>query len=246
MMQEHMHTLPKNITCETSTIVDGNMDFRFSSKKEVIDNRTLYLQKFGIAYQEHIAMRCDHGDIISLVDHTHPSVGAIGQEEQVHSEVLVTQKKHLALMLFTADCQPVSFYDPVTQTIALAHISRKTLLANLSQKTVTFLQEKLSVTPSNLIVHIGPHIKKESYVFPLPLTEESPYLKVYTEEKNGVAHIDLVAANLAQLTATGITLENIFVSPIDTGTSKEHYSYFMMRKKGLPDSARMATILMMR
>lgn len=241
-----MNDLPKTIICETSTIADGNMDFRFGSKKEVIDNRTNFLQKFGIAYQEHIAMRCDHGNIISLVDDKHPGVGIIGQEEQIHSEVLVTQKKHLALMLFTADCQPVSFYDPVTQTIALAHISRKTLTQKLSKKTVDFLQNELGVIPSNLIVHIGPHIKKESYVFSLPLTEESEELKAFTEEKNGEAHIDLVGANLAQLTATGIKLENIFVSPIDTGISKEHYSYYKMKKEERSDEARLTTILMMR
>jgi len=241
-----MTNFPKSIICETSTLQDGNMGFKAGSKKEVIDNRTRFLEKFGIAYQEHIAMRCDHGDIITLVDGKHEAVGATEPEDQIKSEVLVTQKKHLALLLLTADCEPVSFYDPVSQTIALLHISRKTLIAKLIEKTVSFLEDTLGVLPQNLLVNIGPHIKKESYAFILPLEEAPAELAPYTEEKNEHAHIDLVQASIDQLNGTGIDAKNIFVSPIDTGTSKNHYSYFMMKKNGEPDAARMATILMMR
>jgi copper oxidase (laccase) domain-containing protein len=222
-----MNNFKSNVICETSKAQDGNMDFRFGGRNEVLENRTTFLQRFGIAYQEHIAMRCDHGDIITLVDDRNEAVGATSQEGQIHSEVLVTQKKHLALMLFTADCQPVSFYDPVTQTIALAHISRKTLTAKLPQKTVYFLQQKLNVDPANLLVNIGPSIQKGSYAFPLPLSEAHPLLIPFTEEKDGRAHIDLVGANLEHLVASGITKENITVSTDDTA-SPEYFSYFML------------------
>lgn len=240
-----MKDLPKNVLCETSKAQDGNMDFRFGGRNEVLENRTKFLERFGIAYQEHIAMRCDHGDIISLVDDRNEAMGATSQEEQIRSEVLVTQKKHVALMLFTADCQPVSFYDPVTQTIALAHISRKTLTAKLPQKTVHFLKQKLAVDPANVLVIIGPSIQKESYAFPLPLAEEHPLLVPHTEEKDGFAHIDLIGANLDQLIASGINKENITVSADDTA-SPEYFSYFMMKKNNASQEARMATILLMR
>jgi copper oxidase (laccase) domain-containing protein len=98
--------MPKNIVCEISKAQDGNMDFRFGGRNEVLENRTLFLERFGIAYQEHIAMWCDHGDVITLIDDKNDAMGATSQEEQIQSEVLVTQKKHLALMLFTADCRP--------------------------------------------------------------------------------------------------------------------------------------------
>lgn len=241
-----MNNFPATITCETSTVEDGNMDFRFGPRKEVIENRTAFLEKQGIAYQEHIAMRCDHGDIITIVDAKHAGIGATAQEDQVHSEVLVTQKKHLALMLFTADCQPVSFYDPVTQTIALAHISRKTLTNLLPQKTIHFLEKEFKIDPRNLLVNIGPSIQKESYAFTLPLESESPILLPFTEEKEGYAHIDLVEANLHQLTAAGVQKKNITLSHEDTAVSHKYFSYYAMKKHGETNEARMATILMMR
>ncbi len=241
-----MTNFPKNIICETSTVTWGNMSFRAGSNQEVVRNRAAFLSQFGIAYQEHIAMSCDHGEIITLVDEANESIGATNPQNILQSEVLVTQKKHLALFLLTADCQPMSFYDPVTQTIALAHISRKTIVQKLIQKTVDFLQSELDVEPSNLLIHIGPHIKKESYVFPLPLSENTPELTAFIEEKDNKAYVDLLGASLQQLTQAGINPDNIVVSPVDTGASEEYFSYYRMKQNGEPDAQRMATILMMR
>lgn len=239
-----MATFPASVVCETSTAHDGNMDFRFGEQEEVIDNRTRFLYKHGILYEDHIAMRCDHGDIISLVTSYHPEVGAHTQDEQIHSEVLVTQEKGLALMLFTADCQPTSFYDPVTQTIALAHISRQTLCNKLSEKTVRFLQDSFCVDPANLLVAIGPSIQKQSYAFLLPLQEAHPQIASFIEERDKVAHIDLTGAHLSQLRELGITDEHIEVSKEDTA-SPNYFSYYLMKKDATQKEARMASILMM-
>lgn len=240
-----MNSLPSSIICETSKAVDGNMDFRFGSRSEVMQNRTAFLQHFGIKYQEHIAMRCTHGDILSLVDDNAVSLGATSQETQIESEVLITQKKGLALMLFTADCQPVSFFDPITQTIALAHISRKTLTNRLPEKLMHFLEQELKVDPSDTLVHIGPSILKESYAFPLPLTEVHPFLDPFTQVINSEAHIDLVGAHIEMLLSLGIAHDHIIASQKDTATPS-YFSYFMMKKKRHIQEARMATILMMR
>lgn len=239
-----MH-MPDTIVCETSTASHGNMDFRFGDQEEVTENRTAFLAEYGIAYEDHIPMFCDHGDIISIVSSFHPGVGARSLEDQIRSEVLVTQEKGLALMLFTADCQGTSFYDPVTQTIALAHISRKTLCDGLPEKTLLFLKEELCVESENLIVHVGPSIQKESYAFPLPLETAHPALFSHTEERNGKAHIDLQSAHRAELLRLGVKEENMFISQEDTASPK-YFSYYKAMREGAPDPGRMANILMMR
>jgi polyphenol oxidase len=240
-----MNNFPDNVLCVTSTVSDGNMDFRFGDEESVILNRTRFLEKHGILYEDHIAMRCNHGDIINLVTSFNAEVGAHTQEEQTESEVLITQEKELALMLFTADCQPTSFYDPVTETIALLHVSRKTLTDGLSQKVVKVLGETYGTLPENLLVSIGPSIQKESYAYPLPLEEEHDTLIGFIEEQDGMAHIDLVGAHIKQLAELGIPLANINASTEDTAGS-EYFSHYKAQKEGKEDQGRMATILMLR
>ncbi len=240
-----MSELGESVVCATSKRLHGNMDFRFGEPKQVIANRTRFLEEHGIRYQQHIAMRCDHGEIITLVDATHSAVGACTQGDQVHSEVLITQAKDLALMLLTADCQSTSFYDPVTQTIALAHISRQTLTQGLTQQTLAFLGEEFGIKPEDLRVHIGPAIHKESYAFALPLQHVAEPLVGFIEERDGCAYIDLISAHQHILFSSGIRPENLTTSPEDTGDGREYFSHHHSVRTNENDEARMATILMM-
>ena len=223
-----------------------SMSFKAGNIENVIDNRLRFLKKFGIENSTYVPIRCNHGETISAVDASHSSLITAEPEKGVLAEVVATQEKNIALFLLTADCLPMSFFDPSTQTIALAHISRVTLTKKLPQKTVDFLKNTFGVDPVDLLIQIGPHIKKESYAFTLPLTSIDPVLKTHIEQKNGYAHIDLLGASIEQLTVSGVMEEHISVSPIDTGSSAEYFSYFKMKKEGVSDTARMATVLMMR
>ena len=237
--------LPENILCETSSVTEGTMSFKGGDIENVTENRLRFLKKFGIESAAYIPILCNHGETITVIDTAHASLKTVEPKKGVLAEVVATQEKSIALFLLTADCQPMSFFDPVTQTIALAHISRVTLTKKLPQKTVLFLRNTFGVDPLNLLIQIGPCIKKESYAFPLPLNSIDPVLKTHIEEKNGYAHIDLLGTSIEQLTASGVRNEHISISPIDTGNSAEYFSYFRMKKGGVPDTARMATVLMM-
>lgn len=232
----------------TSTINDGNMSFRFGENDEVVSNRRRFLKENAADYADTICMRCNHGEYITAVNRGTPTqhFGAQRQEDQIEAEVLVTEKKNIALMLLTADCLPTAFYDPVQEVIALAHLNRKTIAHNLGQKTVGFLAEHHKSNPADIIVTVGPHIKPESYSFPLPLTEPTPpQLAPHMYEENGVVHIDLQASETAQLTKVGVKEENISFSPIDTYTSSEHFSHFESTRDDTKTHGRLATILMM-
>ena len=245
-MMPYMHIFPSTILCETSTVDDGNMSFRSGTYDEVLAHRVQFLEKNSVSSSNYLPMHCEHGETITVVDDTYSVLETAEPEKWIPSEVLVTQTKNLALFLLTADCQPMSFYDPVTDTIALAHISRVTLTKKLPQKTVHFLRQILGVKPENLLVYIGPHIKKASYTFNTPLKEVDLKLITFTEEENGIVHINLEEASIAQLHSAGIRIKHISISPIDTGTSIHHFSHHTLKKHGQAHTARMATILMMR
>ncbi len=240
-----MSIFPEHIFCSASTVSDGNMSFRFGNSVQTAESRRQFLLKNCIDFKQHIAMKCDHSQIITTVTKNTPERGAETQKQMLSSEVLVTQEKGLALVLLTADCLPVSFYDPITQTIALAHFSRQTIAQELPKKTIVYLKETHQVHPSDLLIYVGPHISTASYHFSSPLPSVAPAIAPHITETDNQAHINLVAALRTQLGPFTISEKNINISEIDTATSPDYFSYFQSKKENTPDG-RFATVLMMR
>ena len=220
------------------------MSFRIGNTADSLNNRKNFLFKNGIDFKNHICMKCDHGEKIIAINRDTSGIGAITQEGMILTEVLVTQEKGLALMLLTADCLPVSFYDPTTQTIALAHFSRETISNMLPQKTMCFLRTYFLIKPENLMVYIGPHIHVDSYSFALPQPDLSPIITPFISKNDTYVHIDLVSACTDQLTKEGVDVKNISISEINTAHSSNHFSHYQSRKENTQEG-RLATVLMM-
>lgn len=235
------------VTCETSTRSNGDMSFKNNNPSEIQRNRKIFLEQYGSTSASYVPMNCDHGTVITTVTHLDvPSETYDGTVYGVQAETLVTQEKGLTLFLLTADCIPLCFYDPITETIALSHISRVTFEKELIEKTVSYLRKTFEVEPEHLIVYIAPHIHKNSYTFTLPLTYTNPKLLPYMETRGDTVHIDLTLACTDALIHEGVLTQNITTSPIDTATSNNHFSYFNMKQISGHTSARMATVLMMK
>ncbi len=235
----------------TSTIADGNMSFTFGNDAAVVKNRTQFLAthelSHEITHERVICMACTNGARIQVVDATSTGTGAKCQAEMLEAEILVTRERGLALMVLTADCIPASFYDPVQQVIALAHLNRKTIAHDLAQKTVGFLREQFGTDPTDLLVHFGPHIHATSYIYPLPLTDPTPpQLTRFITEQDGNAYIDITTAHRQQLIDSDIPPENISVSPVDVGISPEHFSHYRTQHDPSHPAGRLATILVLR
>ncbi len=225
----------------TSTIDDGNMAERFGAPEKVRANRTRFLKTHALSPKNCISMRCTHGETIIPVNWG----DVTGSEESIEAEVLVTKEKGLTLMLTTADCLPMGFYDSINGVIALAHVSRVTTTLSLAAKTVAFMAAHYGTKPHQLRVLIGPNITSDSYRFPLPLQHVHSVLASHIKEKAGYAHIDLLGANTKELNQTGILSENISVSPIDTATSLQHFSHYKSTMENCPEG-RIATVLSLR
>ena len=239
--------LDEQIHIATSTVADGNMSFRFGDEKSVVANRERFLEKHGIGFENHICMKCNHGMHLAAVNRDSRGVGAKTQEDMIEAEVLATNEKGLVLMLLTADCIPATFYDPEHEAITLAHLNRHTIAHSLAQKTVRFLRETYGTDPTKLLVHFGPHIKKESYRYPLPLPDPTPpQLAPFVHEENGAAVIDMTAAHKAELLNEGVPEQNIEISPINTATSPDHFSYYRSKHDSVYPDGRLVTIAMLR
>ncbi len=182
-------------------------------------------------------MRCDHSDTITAVNRGTKT----DTYRMIDAEVLITQEKGLALMLLTADCLPTTLFDPVTQTLALAHFSRQTIADGLPAKLITYLNTHLNVHTEHLEVYVGPYIHKDSYCFPLPQPELPTPIAAFAGKTDKKIYIDLPAAHNAQLIATGVQEKNISYSLIDTVASRDHFSHYQSKNENAPQG-RIATI----
>ena len=230
----------KHVIYAVSKSEDGNMSFRWGEKEEVSHNRKVFLEKHQLRTEDCLVMEIEHGAKIVLVDSSYKS---LSENTLVSAEALITQEKGLALFLLTADCLPISLYDPIREVIALAHLGWKPTNLKLIEKVIREMTNKFNSNRTELIAHIGPGIHKESYVFEDPiqktLPEWSPFLHDLSPKET---QIDLVSYNKMQMLAAGLREENILIDPADTGASGEYFSHYRSVRTGEPER-RFVTVL---
>jgi copper oxidase (laccase) domain-containing protein len=231
------------ISLATSTIADGNMSFKWGDPEEVWQNRRKFFHQHHLALESCVVMEVEHLDKIVEVSELHTQLGIRDDNTAIKSEALVTATPNIFLFLLTADCLPITFFDPVNEVVSLAHLSRKSSGLHVCSKLIHFLSEKCDTKANDLRIHIGPGIHSKSYIHD-HLTEEEdsewePFIQKITPEQFSM---DLVGFNIDQLIKNGVPRKQILESKIDTGTSPEYFSHRHAKKKNVPEG-RFATVV---
>jgi copper oxidase (laccase) domain-containing protein len=136
-----------------------------------------------------------------------------GQREIDGYDGLATRQKKITLVIKTADCAPLLFFDPRTQTIAAAHAGRAGTESGLAAKMVEHLSTTYSVNPADLLVGLGPAI----------------CVNCYQIDRTQDRHYDLEKENQKQLTAAGV--QNIELSGLCTACNAQERFYSYRREK---------------
>lgn len=163
----------------------------------------------------------EHTDIIKRVDE-------IG-EEYNGVDGLITNKPGINLMLTFADCTPILIYDPVNKAIGNIHSGWRGTVQKIGLKAILKMQEEYNSNLKDLIVCIGPCIKKCHFEVEEDVKEifeeEFRYLDRNNdiikkkEESKGLEEkylIDTTLINRLVLEKAGVKSENIIDSGICT------------------------------
>ncbi len=91
--------------------------------------------------------------------------GKVAFRKEDYSDVdgLVTNEKGIILAVFTADCVPLYFVDPVKEAIGLAHSGWRGTVGNMAGIMVERMKKEFGSDPKDLIVAIGPSICRKCY-----------------------------------------------------------------------------------
>ncbi len=166
-----------------------------------------------------------HGDRIHEI--THPQTGETFVKLD-GVDAMITPIPGVMLSVFTADCVPVFFADPVRRIVAIAHCGWKGTLRNLTRKVIQrFLKSGCRV--NDLHVHIGPAICGSCYEVSPELIHQFKKAFGNESEERGFIRgrcLDLKLLNMWQAQQEGVQSERLAVSPFCTKCRNDlFYSY---------------------
>lgn len=163
----------------------------------------------------------------------------------------ICNEKNIATLVTTADCNPIIIYDPKQNVYANVHSGWKGTIKKIYMKAAKIMHEDYFSNYSDMIVCIGPSIKKccfssedENFkkIFTNIWKEENKY--IYYEKNLKRFHIDLGYVIKSDLLELGIKSENIINPNICTKcNSKEFFSYREATNNNYSDYGTMATIV---
>lgn len=130
---------------------------------------------------------------------------------------LVTDQPGVTLTVFSADCLPVLFYDPVRRCIAAVHAGWRGTAAGIAAEAVKAMIGRYGCDVHNIRAAIGPGISHCCFEttgdVPSALREHlgATAEACITDHQNGKFHVDLKRANQLWLEQAGIAPAHIAV-----------------------------------
>ena len=100
-----------------------------------------------------------HSDIVERVGRSHCGRGLL-REATEGCDGLVTDETGVVLTVFSADCTPVLFFDPVANAIGAAHAGWRGTASGIVAQVVEKMTAEFGSDPKNIRVAIGPCISQ--------------------------------------------------------------------------------------
>ena len=126
------------------------------TRENVAENIAILASALGFEEENLVTTRQTHSDIVRVVSRTdHVSVF---HRDYPECDAVVTCDPGTALMIFTADCTPLLFHDPVTGAVGAAHAGWRGTAADIAGKTVRAMVDAFGCDPKNIRAAIGPNI----------------------------------------------------------------------------------------
>ena len=142
---------------------------------------------------------------------------------------LLTSLKNVPLLIFTADCVPLVFYDSEKRVVGLAHAGWRGTYDNIAKEIVEILIKDYKCVKENIKVIIGPSVSGDNYEVSYELVEKFAVYNIdnYYKKCREKYYLDLWAINKGLLKCAGILEENITAT--NFCTVKDNNQFFSYR-----------------
>ena len=198
------------------------------SEQNVRRNVEILAENLGFDTKNLVTTRQTHSDIVRVVtkkDHID-----IFHRDYPECDGLVTNDPGTALMIYTADCTPLLFHDPVTGAVGAAHAGWKGTVKAIGAKTVAAMVDAFGCDPANIRAAIGPnigfcHFETDADVPEALMSAFGPEVEAYIRRSGEKYYVNLKEINALILRRAGV--KHIDIS--DSCTVCEHTRFWSHR-----------------
>lgn len=212
-----------------------NLSFHVGDEQEnVIRNYRILSRALDFNLRSLTTCQQIHHNTVALVDKSHFKKDCFLPQNAIpETDALVTDVPGITLMTRYADCVPLFFYDPKTNTIAIAHAGWKGTLAHIARKTVEVLVNEYHCKPEHILSAIGPSIGPCCYQIGSTMADEAVKelsgQECLKEASDGSIYFNLWKANEKQLKDTGIKDDHLHCAGLCTSCNVD--LFFSYRKE---------------
>lgn len=207
-----------------STKKAGNMALHTGADPElIIRHQTRFLHYLGLKQSQLVGAYQVHGLNITVVDQVSSPLTTV-TDLIPDSDALITKQPGVVLAVFTADCLPLFFYDPVTPAVGVAHAGWRGTLEGIARLTLQRMQSVFGTDPAQCLVGIGPAICANC--FQVGEAVAAGFREVFPEtviQNESGYYVDLVNYNRLLLEEAGVEQEAVLASNICTCAQPEDY-----------------------
>ena len=159
---------------------------------------------------------------------------------------LMTDLPGVALVIYSADCIPILFYDPVRRVIAAVHAGWRGTAAGIASTAVERMRDVFGSRPEDILAAIGPGIGPDCFEthedVPNAMTAalSTAVLRHIKIKENGKFAVDLKNINAMRLEQAGLERSHIAVSQVCTSCNPD--KFWSHRKLGTSRGSMAAAI----
>ena len=198
----------------TGTQASLNLAFgRGDSMENVEENLRILGSALGFDPEKLVLTRQIHSDIVRVV--TEADCNGFCHRDYPECDALVTNTPGVSLLVFTADCTPLLFHDPVTGAVGAAHAGWRGTALAIGVKTVEAMVKNFGCDIKNIRAAIGPNIAKchfetDADVPNAMIAAFGEDVNAFIEKRGEKYYLDLKAINACILRRAGV--EHIEIS----------------------------------
>ena len=187
----------------------------------VHENRRRFFGLFGLEPARVVRVRQVHGDGICRVDGDLAARRGFPQlllDAGAGYDGLVTDLPDLALVVTTADCQPILLHDPAHGAVAAVHAGWRSTAKGIVLRALGAMAAAYGTHPEECAAAVGPSIRGCCFEVDAVVTEAMAALlpdwsRHAVPTRSGYVRLDLAGVNRALLEAAGVRRDRI----ADTG-----------------------------